>query len=94
MSGLKIEGVHFDPGFRLRRRAASIVKEVETELGAAVEVVVYDRPNEMSQEYHVTSTPAVVVEVARDDGLVHKESLLCVERDGVGVSMEEGGYGR
>jgi hypothetical protein len=78
MSGLRIEAFLSTPVCANSAELIQLLKEIEIELGESVEVVTYERPNEMSEEYHVTSTPAVVVE-----GLVKmmgfcpsKESLL------------------
>jgi hypothetical protein len=85
MSGLKIEAFLSAPVCTNSTELVRLLGEVGRELGEAIEVVIYDGPTEMSEEYHVTSTPAVVVE-----GLV-KMMGFCPSKESLISALKEVG---
>ncbi len=81
--GLKIEAFFSDPRGSQGTALAALLDEIAREYGEEVELITYEGRTGKFNEYHLTSTPAVVVEelIKMVGFCPSKESLLAALRE-------------
>lgn len=62
MARLKIEAFFSTPPCPNSAALIRLLNEIAEEYGKEIEIVTYEEPTEVFDKYHLTSTPAVVVE--------------------------------
>ena len=83
MSDVKIEAFLSIPARQNDNALSELLTEIRSEFGERVEIAVYRGHNELFEEYHLTATPAVVVnELVKIMGFCpSKETLVSALQD-------------
>ena len=85
MAGLKIEAFFSTPACPQSTAIIQLLNEIAEDYGQDVEIVTYEGPSEVFEKYHLTATPAVVVE-----GLI-KMMGFCPSKESLVLALKEMG---